>query len=206
MNKLLVIIIVIVSAGLLVSQQLELDSSLEQTRGSVTALDGESVTRVRGEHVFEAKVGDELRRGEVVKTGESWVRLEYAGVIVSLAENTEVQLMEPGVIKLIGGRVMTDGEIEIVTPWIEIRSNESVSVVNYAWDGRVQILPLGATAVVDNDSIGTREIFLPSQWFELEREFVTDLESFNPKNSDESEFYEWNSRLCEKCSDEAISL
>ena len=195
MNKLLVILIIIISAGLLISQQLELGSSSEHVRGSIVALEGESVTRIRGEHVFEAKVGDELRRGEVVKTNESWAMFEYAGATVSLAENTEVQLIEPGIIKLIGGRVVTDGEIKIVTPWLEISSSEPVSVVNYAWEGRVQILPLGASAVVDNDSIGTRDIFLPSQWFELEQEFVTDLEPFNPKNSAESEFYEWHSLL-----------
>lgn len=192
MNKLLVILIITISTGLLISQQLKLGSSSEHVRGSIVALEGENVARVRGEHVLEANVGDKLRRGEVVRTAESWAMFEYAGATVSLAENTEVQLIEPGIIKLIGGRVVTDGEFKIVTPWINISSMEPMSVVNFAWDSRVQILPMGATVVVDNDPIGTREIFLPSQWFEFEREFITDLEPFNPKNSAESKFYEWS--------------
>lgn len=197
MNKLLVILIVIVSVGLLVSQSLELGSS-DNVRGSIITLEREGTTSFRGEHELETNVGGELRRGEVVRTSEGWATFKYSGATISLAENTEVQLVEPGAIKLIGGRVVTYGEIKIVTPWIDISSTEPVSVINYAWEGRVQILPLGASAIVDNELLGTRDIFLPSQWFEPEQEFVTDLEPFNPKNSAESEFYEWYSSLCEE--------
>ena len=67
MNRLLVTLIAIVAVSLLIVQSLGRTPSNFGVRGVVVALEG-TVERIRGEHVFEAREGDRLRRGEIVKT------------------------------------------------------------------------------------------------------------------------------------------
>src|SRR3989338_2444299 len=135
MNRLLVIILLILTATLLLTQSIMRGSNNSRVRGVIVAMGGEDVGRVRGEHKLKAVVGDTLRRGEIVQTGESMALIEYAGIHIALAHNTEVQFTAPGTAKLIGGRVLASGPVTITTPWIEVRSQDTVSVVNYAWKG-----------------------------------------------------------------------
>jgi len=192
MNRILATLIIFIVAGLLISQSLARGSNNSRVQGAIVALEGEGVLRIRGEHDLKATVGNTLRRGEILKTGESWTVVEYAGVRIALAYNTELQLTSPGVFRLLGGRIMSSGSATITTPWIEVRSEDTVSVVNYAWKSEVDIIPLeSATTVVDNETLGTLPVSLPSIWIENERDLVTSLEPFNPKTSSEAAFYAW---------------
>ncbi|KKW35407.1 hypothetical protein A3D69_01190 [Candidatus Uhrbacteria bacterium RIFCSPHIGHO2_02_FULL_54_11] len=192
MNRILATLIIFIVAGLLISQSLDRGSNNSRVQGAIVALEGEGILRIRGEHDLKATVGNTLRRGEILKTGESWTVVEYAGVRIALAYNTELQLTSPGVFRLLGGRIMSSGSATITTPWIEVRSEDTVSVVNYAWKSEVDIIPLeSATTVVDNETLGTLPVSLPSIWIENERDLVTSLEPFNPKTSSEAAFYAW---------------
>lgn len=198
MNRVFVILIITIACVLLVRQQLKLGASWNNEVGSITAIEGDGATRVRGEHEYKASVGDKLRRGEIIKTADGWVAIECDGTKIALAKNTEVQLLsadylEDGArVKLIGGRIVTSQPIEITTPWIDIASSDRVSVVNYSWRGEVDIIPIdSATTVVDNKTLGRLPVSFPSTWVESERRLFTSLEPFNFENSSETEFYKW---------------
>lgn len=202
MNRLLATLVILIASGLLVGQSFGWGSNNSRAQGLVVTLVGE-VERIRGEHVFEAIEGGALRRGEIVKTGESWAVIEFGGARIALAHTTEIQLTAPGIVKLIGGRILTSDPITITTPWIDVRSETPVSVVNYAWKGEVDIIPIEearhvdlkdlyvASTIVDNETLGTLPVSLPSSWVESEQDLITSLEPFNVETSSEAEFYAW---------------
>ncbi len=191
MNRFLVILITILTGTVLVAQSLGRTPSNFGIQGSILAIDGE-VEHLRGERHFSAFPGAKLRRGEVVKTGNGWAVVEYGDARIALAHNTELQLTTSRIIKLIGGRVLASGLVTVTTPWIDVRSGDMVSVVNYAWKGEVDVIPFeSATTVVDNETLGTVPVSFPSIWIESERDLITSLEPFNARISSEAGFYAW---------------
>lgn len=181
MQRLFVILIILLAGGLLVQQSFERGAENTHVRGSVVATHGEApITRTH-----------ELRRGDTIETKRGFAFVEFGDMSVGLAENTQIQLTSPTEMKLIGGRVFVSEATRVDTPWIDVASNQPFSIVNFAWDARVQILPLGASVVVENEPVGEQEISSPAMWSEETKNLAIDETPFNPETSSEAEFYTW---------------
>lgn len=192
MNRFLLLIFIGLCAGLLINQHLRTTSKKSPTQGFITAVHQDGAQRLQGEHVYTAPENTPLRRGEVIKTNESWMLISYADASIALATNTEVQLVEQGVIKLIGGRVDVQGPITVRTPWMDVVSTTHTSVVNYAWKKEVEVIPHeGASAVVDNKTLTSKTVTFPAKWNEETKELSVSEKSFDPITSSEADFYTW---------------
>ena len=194
-ERLLGSIIIVLSASMLIWQSVEPTRGKDAIMGEVINTQGGDVFRVRGDREQTLKPGDTIRRGEYIKTRDAFSSLEVDGTIIVLAKRTEIIVVNHSSaqpqIRLLGGRIFTSGDIFVETAWISASSNDQLSVVNYAFDERVQILPLGASTFVENTVIGRLPASLPTQWDERMSELTTDLLPFNPETSHENSFYAW---------------
>jgi len=191
MNRILATVVFLLSFGLLIGLQMRSTSTISRTQGFVIEQQGEEIIRIEGEHVFRVSPDDQLRRGTVIKTGNSRVLIAYESNLIALAERTEIQLTKPGEIKLLGGRIVISEPITVRTSWINVHSETLLSVVNYAWKREVQILPMGAIAIVENSSLNEREFSFPTTWSEDTKELSVSEEPFNAETSSEADFYNW---------------
>lgn len=192
MNRLLLLVLIGLCAGLLITQHLRTTSKKSPIQGFITAVHQDGAQRLQGEHVYTAPENTPLRRGEVIKTNESWMIITLADASIALATNTEVQLVEQGVIKLIGGRVDVQGPITVRTPWMDVVSTTHASVVNYAWKQEVEMIPRkGARIIVDNETLESPPLTFPAKWNEETKELSISQEPFDSTTSSEVEFYTW---------------
>ncbi|MBI2485152.1 hypothetical protein HYW18_03330 [Candidatus Uhrbacteria bacterium] len=178
-TRLLVTLLVLISFGVLLWQRFA--PTIEPARWHGSVLEGGSA--------------ETLRRGSALDSGEEFLLVELEGVKFALAARTELiwegMEEETPVVKLVGGRILTNGPAIIRTPWITVTAPESVSVVNYSFDDRVQILPMSKTVMASNSTIGILPIVNSAEWVERERDLVTSLEPFDASASSEKEFYQW---------------
>ncbi len=196
MNRLLAISVAILTFGLLGYQQFFITGKISKITSSVVSIEKTNLYRIQGNVEQLLSEGDVLKRGEVIKTTDGFALIQLNDTKIALSERTEIQLVreqEDGTaeIKLIGGRIVSSGPVFVTTPWITTWSDEPLSVVNYSFDTRAQILPMGASAYVDNDTLPNTRIILPIEWVENDQSFTTDSKPFDPSTSAETRFYEW---------------
>jgi hypothetical protein len=202
MNRVFVILIITITFAALIHRSIKSSAGWSNDVCSIVSIENGEAVRARGEHEYDANIGDELRRGEIIKTADGFVAIECGESRIALAKNTEAQVLSADSadgrvgIKLIGGRIFSYGLVEVITPWINAGADGKISVVNYSWRGEVDIIPIeSATVYVDNNSVGRLPITLPSTWVESEKRMFTAIESFDFEKSSEHEFYEFSLQL-----------
>jgi hypothetical protein len=152
-------------------------------------------SRWHGSIIEGVGAGGTLRRGSSINSGSGYLLADFEGVRFALAERTELVFtgMDGDLAKvtLLGGRITTSGPTNILTPWISATSLGPMSVVNYSFDDRVQILPMSPDVMVAVDTLGTLPLTRPAEWIERDRDLVLSLLPFDPTASAEAAYYAW---------------
>ncbi len=176
-NVILISLIVIIAAGLLIWNRIDVEPHLS---------------------AVDIETGSLVERGEIMTTTDEYAAFKVGGSIVYLSENTELKLVdgreEQVDLQLIQGRIVLEGDSNVSIREIDVSTQGVVSIVHYSWLDQIEV------ATIENQT----SIKFDDQMITLENEsilmstlapYTTEYIEFDPKESSEVEFYDWVSNF-----------